>query len=339
MTPYAYVFWGCVLAFDNISRREAIGLAVGAVATSALVWVTDILGLVGVSFAATRPPNAGEERNARDVPGSNNTFEIEVDGSWQIAYCMDTNWGNPANNSPYVCAGWATGALGYIAAHGFNGVIGDSGAGRLATNMAVWCFMNYGATVRTVQQIIDGFGASQGDAQKAHDLLAAAVAFHNDGSRNTATATENHAGTVWIPKNLPSGWPYSHPLTDRHVDRGGNSSCTQRMLVPTKDEDVGKLVVKKVMDGPDDDSEFTFHVSFSGNGAPAARSFTLRAGQSETIDKIRAGVRYSVSEDTPAHYQASWENQSGVISKDATITATCTNHKNAFLKLRKELDI
>lgn len=101
----------------------------------------------------------------------------------------------------------------------------------------------------------------------------------------------------------------------------------------------GKLVVKKVVDGADNGDEFTFHVTFSGNGAPSAQTFTLKGGQSKTIDDIPAGVRYAVSEDTPNHYDATWQNRTGTIREDATVTVTCTNAMHGFVRLRKRVDI
>lgn len=231
--------------FGNVSRRKAIGLAVGAMAALSISSLTDIFGPADVSLGANRPPFDGEERMARDMPGSTSYFEINVDGEWKTAYCMDVNWGNPANNSPYVCAGWATGGLGYIVAHGYDGVLATSGYGRLVTNLAVWCLMVDGpGTVRSADGIASGLSVSAANAEAAHTLLSDAVAFHNDPSRNVASAPENHAGTVWIPKNLPSGWPYSNPVSDRTISRGSNTSWTQRMLVPTK-ESYGHLMVRK----------------------------------------------------------------------------------------------
>lgn len=142
-------------------------------------------------------------------------------------------------------------------------------------------------------------------------------------------------------ESLPNGtkWRDAIYLMGRQQFTDNDYSIIVLAVTDTMVNRVGKLVVKKVLDGPNDNSAFTFHVNFSGDGAPNNTTFTLHAGESRTIDSIMEGVHYSVSEDTPEHYRVSWENQSGVIVKDATVTATCTNHKSAFLKLRKELDV
>lgn len=325
---------------STLSRRDAMRLCLGGAASLALCGLADLLGWGGLrqALAASRAPRDGESRNARDVPGSNNMFEIQVDGSWQVAYCMDTLWGDPANNSPYVCAGWATGALGYIAAHGWAGTMQDSGMTRLATNCAVWVLMSDGTgSVRSVDEIADGLGVDEGTAQLAHSLLSSAVAFHRS-SRNTSSARENHAGTVWIPKNLPSGWPYANPVSDRHVD-SASSAWTQRVLVPTEGVTYGSLVVRKVVDGADGGGSFSFRVSFGGAGAPDAQTFTLRGGQSKTISDIPSGCTYEVSEASSNHYETTWANRTGTIGENTTVTVTCTNHMSGWIQVSKDLSI
>ena len=118
----------------------------------------------------------------------------------------------------------------------------------------------------------------------------------------------------------------------------------------------GTLAVTKRVTGTGADANraFSFTVRLSRGGSPlsgtfggltfsgGAASFTLKAGQTKTIEGIPIGTAFEVSEAQAAGYSVSWENRTGTIAAKATATATATNAYaatgTARLRLTKVFD-
>lgn len=108
----------------------------------------------------------------------------------------------------------------------------------------------------------------------------------------------------------------------------------------------GNLKVYKEVIGPnaDPNKEFTFEVTFEGDGAPASpQRFVLKAGETKTFANIPHGVKYCVTEVDAGGYIAHKKQICGVITSDEEIVTTFVNEilevntEKATLEIRKEV--
>ena len=92
----------------------------------------------------------------------------------------------------------------------------------------------------------------------------------------------------------------------------------------------GGLEITKTVTGPDasHDKEFTFTVTFEGEGAPASpQTFTLTHGQTKTFEDIPRGVRYTVTETPEDGYRPDFITASGTIAANHTAKINFINRK------------
>ncbi len=89
----------------------------------------------------------------------------------------------------------------------------------------------------------------------------------------------------------------------------------------------GSLTVSKAVtgDNSDPDREFGFTVVFAGAGAPDTETFTLKAGQSHTIENIPHGVTYTVFETDAGGYWPVVGQISGTVIGEEPAEVIITN--------------
>lgn len=110
-----------------------------------------------------------------------------------------------------------------------------------------------------------------------------------------------------------------------HWSQGGSAIYKLGLIV------YGTLKVTKIVDTPDTDTinndVFSFRVDFSGEGAPASQTFSLRNGESKVIQNIQGGVVATVSETEHNHYDTIWDPTSRQVTipggyQEVSVTAT-----------------
>ena len=116
-------------------------------------------------------------------------------------------------------------------------------------------------------------------------------------------------------------------------------------FVVTNTHKTGSMAVKKVLDGPSTNEDFNFVVTFSGDGAPAEKRFTLKAGASRRIDDIPVGVKAKVTETGAESYSKTYSPSSGEVTiaasntQDNPVTVTVTNErKTGNFEVKKTVD-
>lgn len=109
----------------------------------------------------------------------------------------------------------------------------------------------------------------------------------------------------------------------------------------------GQFKFTKTVDSPDAadrDKAFNFKVTYTGKGAPAAESFTLKHGQSfskDLSDKIPLGVTVTFTETANSLFEPKWTPTSRkiVLSDSDEVTVTCVNtRKVGKIAVKKVID-
>lgn len=146
-------------------------------------------------------------------------------------------------------------------------------------------------------------------------------------------------------KNIPVGSDYKVTETDYSKDGyfttidsfDGKIQSSQELELPfvniyKTDPDIsnkfGDLnILKEVVgDNADPNKEFTFEITFEGNGAPASpQTFKLKAGETKTFKDIPHGVTYKVREVDSAGYLPLTEEINGTIVGEESISVAFKN--------------
>ena len=167
------------------------------------------------------------------------------------------------------------------------------------------------------------------------------VVLYADGlevRRVTVTAAEGWSYVFEdVPKLDEAGEEIHYTVQEHNVPEGYQAHYDGLNILNQKDDVFGSLQVTKQVRGPgaETDRAFSFTVTLdddSINGTyggmtfvDGVATFTLKHGQSAVAADLPAGVAYTVTEDTPKGYTASWSNASGVIPNEDVVTATFVN--------------
>ena len=88
----------------------------------------------------------------------------------------------------------------------------------------------------------------------------------------------------------------------------------------------GSLEITKTVIGTGADKDFSFQVTFTGEGAPASpQTFTLKAGGKRGFPDIPHGVAYTMTETDANGYSPDFTTVSGVIAGDRSVTVGFIN--------------
>lgn len=137
-----------------------------------------------------------------------------------VAYCLDYDKNEPQSGQEYVYSSTLTGALGYIALHGYNNTTVIEGEeltddeAKAATQYAFW--MERGALTRDGKLAVDTKYFKAGTTPKLRSrserawqaavrLVDAAEAFASDPARNVADAPENTSSVLYVQNDGESG--------------------------------------------------------------------------------------------------------------------------------------
>ena len=178
------------------------------------------------------------------------------------------------------------------------------------------------------------------------------VAFSGTGAPASEDFTLAHGQTKsWTDLPIGVSWEFTETTPSNYSvewdsNRTGTITGAQNVKCTCKNtkDAPGSLTISKVVEGEDDGTAFTFHVRFSGEGAPSNADFTLKGGQHRSWSDIPAGVTWSVSEDAVDGYSPTWSDAtSGTVTAGSSTSLTCTNHRNVpdngHLRVRKQVNV
>jgi len=93
-------------------------------------------------------------------------------------------------------------------------------------------------------------------------------------------------------------------------------------------DEPGNLEITKTVIGTNSEQEFSFTITFSGEGAPnSPQTFTLRHGEIKRFEDIPAGVTFIVTETDSGDYLPDFTSASGVIAAGQTSSVHFINRK------------
>lgn len=155
-------------------------------------------------------------------------------------------------------------------------------------------------------------------------------------------------GTFWDMKPKGSAYADYRQKFWREEWRGDSGSDLKSIIVLAVNDyesrRVGSLEVSKISTGNgserEQNKEFSFRVTFSGEGAPDAQNFTLKPGDKKRFEDIPDGVVATVTETTPANYDVTLVPADGkvTIKADETVYVKSTNtHQTGSLEIYKVL--
>lgn len=158
--------------------------------------------------------------------------------------------------------------------------------------------------------------------------------------------------------DLPAGTKYTVTETDYTADGYIASVKQYSGIIPEgglvvlpfvnvygETEGTGSLNVTKEVIGenPDPEKEFTFEITFEGEGAPPSpQTFKLKAGETKTFENIPAGVTYTVRETDSDGYLPQTDVFTGTVTAGEPIVITFKNQvvrppEDGKLEVTKEL--
>ncbi len=184
----------------------------------------------------------------------------------------------------------------------------------------------------TVTKTVKGEGA---DLEKTFAFIATI-----DGVSKSFTLKH---GEKEVFDNIPAGTEYSIKEVDAqdkayiatNKEYTGKVAGSTNVVLPfvnvyepNPEGKVGTLTIKKVVIGQDADpnKEFTFTVTFEGEGAPTdIPPVVLKANETKVFENLPVGTTYTVVETDSAGYNAVVGSASGTIAGEGGVLATFVN--------------